>query len=125
MKKAKIALIGIIFLTVGGGALAFKVVRGLNPAYTYLGSTTWISTVVGTLVYSTTAPVCVRLSIGPSIAFISNVGIPAQDVYRTTLTNTVFTTTTSFGGPTVSTTRPTTICHICCPLAQTFISTIQ
>lgn len=125
MKKARIAIIGIIFLTVGGGVLAFKSLRGIYPAYTYTGSTTWVSTVVGTLVYSTTIPVCVRLSIGPSVAFISNFGIPAQNVYSMTFTNTVFTTTTSLGGPILSTARPTTICHTCCPLFQTFITTIQ
>lgn len=125
MKKEKLILITITLLTAVGSSFSFKVYRGLYPAYTYTGGTTWISTTVGTKVYSTAVPQCVRLSIGPSVAFISNFGIPTSNVYRTTFANVVFTTTTSPGGPTVSTTLPTTICHVCCPLANTFITTIQ
>lgn len=123
MKKAKIILLGIFFLTIAAGTFALNVFRNLRKAYTFTGGSTWISTTVGTQVYSTTVPFCLPLSIGPSAAYISNVGDLAT-VYTTTFTITTYTTTTNPGGPTVSTTKFATICNTLMPI-QTLITTIQ
>lgn len=125
MKKARIILTSIALLAVVGGAFAFKAMRNLRPAYTYTGGTTWSSTTVGTLTYSTIVPVCVPLSIVGSTAYVSSIGEAAENVYTTTFSATVFTTKTAAAGPILSTTFTKTLCNAAAPLANTLITTLQ
>lgn len=124
MKKARIILTCIAFLAVVGGAFAFNVLRNLRQAYTFTGGTTWISTTVGTKVYSTTIAHCVPISLAGQTAYISNVGVPAPGIYSTSASSTVFTSTTA-GGLTISTTLPANTCNTAAPLANTLLTTVQ
>ncbi|QHS61043.1 hypothetical protein [Chitinophaga agri] len=128
MKKAKIILVLVSLLAAAGGVFSYntiKAMRNMRPAYTYTGGITWTSTTIGIKIYSTTIPVCVTLSILGKTAYVTNVGIPAADVYTTANANTIFTTTTAVGGPTVSTTLPITICNTHAPLTNTLATTLQ
>lgn len=126
MKKARIILSCIALLAVIGGSLAFRAMISQAEAYTYTGSTTWTSTTVGTKIYSTTVPVCVRLTLGALPAYRTSdiLAVPATNVYKTTIANTIFTTTTTVAGATVttSTTLPITKCDLA-PFANTFLTT--
>lgn len=124
MNKARITLTIIMLSALLGGAFAFNSMRTLVRAYTYTGGITWISTTVGTKVYSTTVPICVGLSLGPSTLYVGQLGIPATNVYTARTTNTVFTTTIS-PGVIVSTTLPAVICNTINVLANTNITTVQ
>lgn len=128
MKKAKLILLLISLVTIAGGAFSYNFINAMRngrPAYTYTGSITWISTMIGTKPYSTTVPVCIPLSILFSTAYVTNVGLAATNIYTTALANTIFTTTTAVGGPTVSTTLLITICNANAPLANTLVTTLQ
>lgn len=123
MKKARIILSCIALLTVVGGAFAFKAMTTQGRAYSYTG-TTLSSTITAGKTYYTIVPVCVPVSIGPSAAYLSNIGLPATNLYATTLTNRSFSTTTAPGVWTY-TTLPVTTCDFPNPKVNTFITTVQ